>query len=310
MSMYFPNTGELEAMRSILAMQQWYVGLYKNVVTQDGSLTMLGIQEMPTGGGRAYAGKTLEMDFASVLTAAKWYLSMNSAGKAEGAYHNTYLEFEFNSADVADINTVYGVFAYTFIVQFDAGASEIKVGDLIRGATSGATGLVTGVILTSGSWGSAAAGYLFIKTKTGTFQNDENLIIGGMVSTIAVNAAGSGYAVGDIVGITQTGGSMSKLVVTTVNAGQITGLTVVDGGQGYSVATGLPLANIVSSGASGTVNITALSSTAKAVSNTGTLFGGDAHKQLVWMEGLTEAKLIETAGQKIRVTLKWTLSSA
>lgn len=310
MSMYFPNEGELEAMRSILATQQWYVGLYRNIITNDGSLNMLALTEMPTGGGRGYAGKLLTMDFAAALAADKWYLSMNSAGKAEGAYHNTYLEYEFNSVDVADGYTVYGVFAYTYVLPFDAGATEIKVGDLIRGATSNATGIVTGVVVTSGSWGAAAAGYLFVKTKTGTFQNDENLIIGGKAATLAITAGGTGYAEGDIVSITQTGGSGTKVCITEVAAGVVTSVALAEGGQGHSAAAGLPTANIVGTGTGLTLEIATLSTVAKAVSNTGTLYSGDAHKKLMWLEALTEAKLIETAGQKIRVTLKWTLSTA
>jgi hypothetical protein len=230
MSLYVPNESEIEMMRAILAVQAWILGLYKNVVSPDGSMTMLQLEELPTGGGRGYAQKTLSQDFALLPTADKWYLALNSSGKAEGAYHNTYLEWEFNALDVADANTVRGVFAFAWIVPFDAGlaAGPIKVGDTVSGA-GGATGVVTAVVLTSGTWaGNNAAGYLFIKTKTGTFVNDEVLSMGA---------------------------------------------------------------------------------TPMATSNTGTLFGGDAHKKLVWLEELPEAKLIDTAGQKIRANLKWTLST-
>lgn len=232
MSLYITNTGEMEMMRAILAVQQWNLGLYKNVVTADGSLTMLSVTEMPTGGGRGYAQKALAMDFAAAAAANKWYLSLNSSGKAEGLYHNTYLEFEFNSVDVGDGNTVYGVFGFCYVIPFDAGQSEgpIKVGDTVTGHTGSATGIVTGVVVTSGAWSTDdAAGYLFIKTKSGTFQDNEELWVSGV-----------------------------KL----------------------------------------------------AVSNTGTLFAGDAHKQLLFLEELPESKLIDTAGQKIRVIVKWTLSTA
>jgi hypothetical protein len=232
MSLYFTNIGELELMRSILAMQEWNVGLYKNVLSADGSLTMLSVVEMPTGSSRAYVRKTLTMDFAEAASANKWYLSLNSAGKAEGIYHNTYLDFEFNSYDVLDVNTVYGVFGFCIIVPFDAGlaAGPPAVGATITGA-GGATGIVTGVILTSGTWaGGTAAGYFFVKTRNATaFVNNEVISVGA---------------------------------------------------------------------------------TPMATSNTGTLFGGDAHKQLLWLEELPEAKLIDTAGQKIRVIVKWSLSTA
>lgn len=232
MSLYFTNIGELEMMRAILSIQEWNVFLYKNVLTADGSLTMLGVTEMPTGTSRAYAKKVLTMDFAAAAAANKWYLSLNAAGKAEGLYHNTYLDFEFNSFDVADGNTVYGVGAYCYVVPFDAGQSEgpIKVGDTLAGA-GGATGVVTGVIITSGAWATDdAAGYIFLKSRNATaFVNNEALSVGA---------------------------------------------------------------------------------TPMATSNTGTLYGGDAHKQLLWLEELPEAKLIETSGQKIRVIVKWSLSTA
>ena len=231
MSLYFTNIGEIEMMRAILAMQEWQVGLYKNVLSTDGSLTMLSVVEMPTGTSRTYARKTLAMDFAEAATANKWYLSLNSAGKAEGLYHNTYLDFEFNSYDVADVNTVYGVFGFCIIVPFDAGlaAGPPAIGSTLTGA-GGATGIVTGVILTSGTWAGTAAGYIFVKTRNATaFVNNETLTV---------------------------------------------------------------------------------SATPVATSNTGTLFAGDAHKQLLWLEELPEAKLIDTAGQKIRVIVKWSLSTA
>ena len=57
MSLYVPNIGEMEMMRSFLATQEWHLGLHKNVVTPDGSLSMLNIEPMPTGGGRGYASE-------------------------------------------------------------------------------------------------------------------------------------------------------------------------------------------------------------------------------------------------------------
>ena len=194
MSLYVPNIGEMEMMRSFLATQEWHLGLHKNVVTPDGSLSMLNIEPMPTGGGRGYAPKTLAMDFATVLTADKWRLSINTAGKAEAQYSDDYQEFEFNAADVADGNTVYGVYAFTYTVPFSAGqaAGPVKVGDIITGLVSGATAEVTAVILTSGSWaGNDAAGYFFIKDKTGTFQNAEALQVGAV--TLATSATGGLY---------------------------------------------------------------------------------------------------------------------
>lgn len=312
MSLYVPNVGELEMMRSILAMQEWTLGLHKNVVSQDGSVTMLNVEELTTGGGRGYAPKTLSMDFSTVFDADKWKIAINSSGKAEAQYSDDYLEWEFNATDVADGETVYGVFGYTNVIPFDAGAVEIKVGDIIEGGTSGATGIVTGVVVTSGTWGAGtAAGQLYIKTKTGTFQNDEDLIINGKVATIAIDTAGTGYAEGDIVEITQTGGAGTKVVILEVAVGVPTVVGVVEGGQGHTVDTALPTVALTGAGNDDlTLDITTLdTATVVAVSNTGTLYAGDAHKQLLFQESLPTAQEVDVSGRKIRVLVKWTLKS-
>lgn len=59
------------------------------------------------------------------------------------------------------------------------------------------------------------------------------------IATVSINAAGTGYAVGDILTITQTGGSSGKVRVDSVNAGAVTAISIVDYGEGYAVANGL-----------------------------------------------------------------------
>ena len=54
-SLYVPNTGEMEDLKSILVGQPLVLGLYKTQIAQDNSLTMASLSEMPTGGGRTYA---------------------------------------------------------------------------------------------------------------------------------------------------------------------------------------------------------------------------------------------------------------
>lgn len=76
-------------------------------------------------------------------------------------------------------------------VAFTSGGTyEIKPGDQITGATSGALATIGRVVLTSGSWGAGtAAGYLYFPSQTGTFQA-ENLDVGVNlnVATIAANS--------------------------------------------------------------------------------------------------------------------------
>jgi len=60
---------------------------------------------------------------------------------------------------------------------FDSGGTtEIKPRDKLEGVSSSATGIVRAVELTSGSWaGGDAAGYIYFKTTSGTWQNNEQI---------------------------------------------------------------------------------------------------------------------------------------
>lgn len=63
-------------------------------------------------------------------------------------------------------------------LDYDAGMKEPTAGLTVIGATSGATGIVVTFVLESGSWvGGDAAGYLVIRSLSGTFQDDETIQI-------------------------------------------------------------------------------------------------------------------------------------
>src|SRR5574343_907820 len=63
-----------------------------------------------------------------------------------------------------------------FSVPFDGGSSEIIVGETVTGNTSGATGTVTLVVVTGGTWGEGTAeGYILIDTASGVFENNEEI---------------------------------------------------------------------------------------------------------------------------------------
>jgi len=200
MSLYVPNIGEKELLKAILQSGALCLGLYKTQIIPDGNTVIDTIDELPTGGGRTYAQKALTNNVVEAAAAAdKWFVNINSSGKAEAQYGLTAgpQEFSFAAADVADGNTIYGAFAYVWAIPFTAGQSEgpIKVGDTVTGANSSATGVVTEVVVTSGTWaGDDAAGYLLVKTKTGTFQNNEPLQVGGItMATTATGATGDAH---------------------------------------------------------------------------------------------------------------------
>lgn len=75
------------------------------------------------------------------------------------------------------------------VLNFDAGSVEISVEDIVDGATSGASGEVLVVEVSSGTWGgSDAAGYLVLFNVTGTFSDDENLEVSSTVCAVADGA--------------------------------------------------------------------------------------------------------------------------
>ena len=95
------------------------------------------------------------------------------------------------------------------------------------------------------------------------FSNDLATILDSgseSVATVAVNAGGSGYVVGDVCGITETGGSATisaQIEVTSVTGGAITGVRIYNAGSyttNPSTLTGNALTG--GSGSSGTVDLT------------------------------------------------------
>lgn len=83
-----------------------------------------------------------------------------------------------------------------------------------------------------------------------------NLLPAGGVKTVSVNTQGSGYYIGDILTLVQTGGSDATVTVATVdNFGAVLTVSVATSGKGYSAATGLSTTVNANSGAIRTVSI-------------------------------------------------------
>jgi hypothetical protein len=76
-----------------------------------------------------------------------------------------------------------------FELAFNTGTNALAEGNTIVGQTSGATGTITRVVLSSGTWAAGtAAGYLTFASVTGTFQSGENLRIGATTYALAGGA--------------------------------------------------------------------------------------------------------------------------
>ena len=73
-------------------------------------------------------------------------------------------------------------------IQFTGATGQISEADVVTGATSGATATVKRALLRTGTWTVAGAGTLVFDSVTGTFQNGENLQVGGVTKAVASGA--------------------------------------------------------------------------------------------------------------------------
>lgn len=82
------------------------------------------------------------------------------------------------------------------------------------------------------------------------FSQQPNILAGGgnliifpsfandAIATVTVAAGGTGYVVGDVLNVVQSGAYGGTVTVSTVYAGAVTGVTVTTGGAGYSASAG------------------------------------------------------------------------
>lgn len=79
------------------------------------------------------------------------------------------------------------------------------------------------------------------------------------IATFEIVGAGSGYSVGNILSLTTAEGTGATFKVTTVNvSGGVTGVTLLSGGNKYSVASSLPTTVVPSGGTGCTISILSL----------------------------------------------------
>lgn len=75
-------------------------------------------------------------------------------------------------------------------VRFTAAVGQINIGDVVNGATSGATGTVLAALLMTGTWTTSGVGSLVIGSTTGTFISGEPIRVAAV--TKATTSAASG----------------------------------------------------------------------------------------------------------------------
>jgi len=87
----------------------------------------------------------------------------------------------------------------------------------------------------------------------------------GEITTVTLNAAGTGYSANDIVTIVQAGGSLGTVKVDTIGGGgAVATFSIITPGSGYAVANGLSTTVVPSGGTGFKLNITAIGSLTSA----------------------------------------------
>jgi hypothetical protein len=123
---------------------------------------------------------------------------------------------------------------------------------------------------------------------------DCTIVIADQISTVTINAAGTGYAGGNKLTVVQTGGSLGVINVDTVDGGGgVTGISVSTPGSGYSVANGLSTTGGAGTGCK--VNITGIADSAALITF--------AQKTAIGSEWKTDAGPITDVNFKA----KWTI---
>lgn len=97
---------------------------------------------------------------------------------------------------------------------------------------------------------------------TNTLQLDSNgqppIGAKGQIATVAVNAPGTNYLIGDTIDVVQSGALWGQLRVVTVSGSAVATVRVIRGGSGYSVASAL--ATVGGSGTGFTADIATITS--------------------------------------------------
>ena len=147
-------------------------------------------------GANQYVSQSFKLDATTPDTpiASGFALYWKETGDVSGDTYKVYVTDE--ASGNPDFGNVYaeGIITGNFLhgieeLSFDAGSSEIYIGETINGQTSGATGVVHQVIVTSDLGWSAATGYLYIKGVTGTWQDGENIRVSTTVHAVTNTGA-------------------------------------------------------------------------------------------------------------------------
>ena len=156
-----------------------------------------------TGAG-AYVGRVVKkLDKTDLPAIIVWPRKESVRPEYGGVLHTLPLDVEALALHGEENPSVVGERLYGDIVEamigtiwampFTSGSHEIRAGDTVEGAESGADGLVIGLTSTGGSWAAGdGSGVLSLRRVDGTFEA-ENLNVGAETNVASVDGGITGY---------------------------------------------------------------------------------------------------------------------
>ena len=177
------------------------------------------------------------------------------AGQRRRIVSNRATTFEVDSKwdTTPDVTTTYEIWPDTDLIHFAGSNQAMHLAYNVE-----ADQWCTGPYFDYGMVNSASVTktgelpiHIFTATDNGT----------GSVSTVAVNAAGSNYAVGDVIQISGGGANCRLYVTGCTTAGGVTSVSFKNSGSGYATSTGTATTTVSGTGSGCTINVTAIART-------------------------------------------------
>ena len=198
---------------------------------------------------------------------------------------------DVNLAYTTQIQATGGVGPYTLALA----CPQVSLPTGIELGTLGTSDMTssTGVFTLSGTQTSVSSAVGFDVIVSDSTVAKATAVIGISVKTVEINAAGTGYAVGDRFSVTGGGGSGAVVEVATVGtSGEILTLSVVDAGSGF---TGAPTA-VTPSSVSGTGAVLGARGdrfviTGYSITNSGSGYA-EAPSVKIWGGGVAKSKTV------------------
>lgn len=154
-----------------------------------GTISAININSASTNALHAYYKNITADDYRADIS------TVPGSGRVRGVkyYQGSVYAWRDNAGGTACVMYKASTSGWTAItfgreLQFTGAVGQISEGQTVTGATSGASAVVKRALLRTGTWTVSGVGTLVFDSVTGTFQNGENIQVGGVTKVVANGA--------------------------------------------------------------------------------------------------------------------------